>query len=213
MATNLAIRPFRNERVPWLLASATLGASIAISILHVRVATGLLAGDEAKTVRAVREDEARIEELENGLRLEPPLRVSSTELVNLRAFKDLVDRRVFPWRRLLSSLETILPDGIRLTRVQPGAANDKASQTGMLIRLTGESRTKDGVFTLAEEIDAAPAFSNAILKSLSEEEAVTEFEIEVLFDPAPLDPALVPASGATPTPEKVPPPVDQVKAR
>lgn len=183
--TNLARRPFRNERLPWLLAGTLTLTGVVVSAAHARLINQLVSGDEARTVTAVREDEARIAELERDLALEPPLRLDNAELARFRAYKELVDRRVFPWRSFLGELERILSPDVRLTRISPAGPG---GGHGMLIELSGEARTKDAVFSLAEALDASPAFSNAVLKSLYESESAAEFSLELVFDPpsAPL---------------------------
>jgi len=179
-STNLALRPFRNERLPWLITGLLLAFAVVLTFLHGRLLSGLVAGDEAHTVTAVRTDEARIAELEEGIASEPPLKVDPAEITRLNAYKELVDRRVFPWRFFLADLEDILSPDVRLNRISPTPAR---GAQGMLIDLTGVARTKDAAFSLAETLDRAPAFSNAALRSLSETDEGTEFVIEVLFDP------------------------------
>lgn len=179
-STNLARRPFRNERLPWLLAGTLTLVALLISVAHGRFISRLLVGDEAKTVLAVRGDEARITELERDIALEPPLKIEAAELARLRAYKELVDLRVFPWRRFLAELEEVLSGAVRLTRISPGGR--KAGQ-GMIIELSGEARSKDSAFSLAEDLDASLMFSNAVLKSLSEKDDRIEFELEMVFDP------------------------------
>jgi Tfp pilus assembly protein PilN len=178
-STNLARRPFRNERLPWVLALVIFTAAVAISFGHARLVGRLLSGDEANTVRLVRADEARIAELEAAIAKEPPLKLEGAELARLRAIKQLVDRRVFPWRRLLAELENTLSDDVRLTRITP---SQKQGISGVLIELTGEARSKDAAFSLAEALDASPTFSNSVLGSLSEAGNVTEFRLDVQFD-------------------------------
>lgn len=199
-STNLALRPFRNERLPWFLAGLLMIGAIAISFIHGRLVGRLLSGDEANTVRVVREDEARIAELEQAIDREPPLKIEASELARLRAFKELVDRRVFPWRRLLAELEGTLSPDVRLARISPTSAK---GVRGMLIELSGASRTKEAAFALAETLDASPVFSNAVLKSLGETALETEFDIEVVFDPEPRPASLSSSSSnplATPKP-------------
>lgn len=179
-STNLARRPFRNERLPWLLAGTLTLVAALISVVHGRFVSRLLSGDEAKTVLAVRGDEARIAELERDIALEPPLKIETAELARLRAYKELVDLRVFPWRRFLAELEEILSGDVRLTRISPGAPK---GGKGMVIELSGEARSKNAAFSLAEDLDASPMFSNAVLRSLSEKDDQTEFDLEVVFDP------------------------------
>jgi len=203
-STNLALRPFRNERLPWLLASLLLVLALGVSVVHARLIDRILSGDEANTVRVVREDEQRIAELEEAISLEPPLKVEPAELQRLRAFKDLVDRRVFPWRLLLAELEETLSGDVRLTRISPG---ENTSGRGMLIELSGEARTKEDAFSMAEALDASPLFSNAVLRSMAEIKEGIDFEVEVVFDPdqgakdtrsAPLPPQ--PAEARSPGP-------------
>src|SRR5262245_41162111 len=181
MSTNLAARPFRNERLPWALALATVAAGLLVSMLHGRVIAGLFSGDEARTVVAVRGDEQRIDDLETLLEKEPPQKLDTAELTRLRAFKDLVDRRVFPWRTLLSSLETLLPEGVRLTKIEPASGSREAR--GMAMRIAGEARSKEMVFSLAETLDAAPSFTRASLRSMNETQGITDFDLDVVFDP------------------------------
>jgi hypothetical protein len=211
-STNLALRPFRNERLPWLLAGVLFVGATLLSLVHARFVSSLLSRDEAGAVRTVREDEARIADLEARLTREPPVEVSASERARLRAIKELVDRRVFPWRRLLSELEATLSEDVRLTRISPAGGQVTG---GMLIELAGEARTKDAAFSLAEALDALPVFSKAALKSLAENEGLVDFELEVVFDSGPpagsrsadasLPPSL-PASPvrASPAPERFP---------
>jgi hypothetical protein len=179
-STNLALRPFRNERLWWLLSGSLFGGALVTSFFHGRFLSRLVSGDEANTVGAVRQDEARIAELEEGIALEPPLKIEASEIARLRAYKELVDRRVFPWRSLLAELEGVLGDDVRLDRISPATAR---GVRGMMVDLSGVARTKDAAFSLAEALDIAPVFSNASLKSLSETEEGTEFVMEVVFDP------------------------------
>lgn len=188
LSTNLARRPFRNERLPWLLAILLILFAGAVSFAHTRQLVRLLSGDEANTVRVVREGEARVKELEAEIAREPALKIEAAELARLAAFKDLVDRRVFPWRRLLSELESVLSDDVRLTRIAPQSMRDART---MRIELEGQARSKDAAFSLAETLDGSPAFSNSTLRSLAEDGSETQFVLEVEFDAmAPQGPVL-----------------------
>lgn len=180
-STNLARQPFRNERLRWLLAAVLIAAAATISAVHGRLINRLLSGDEANVVQAVRENEARIVELESGIAADPPLRIEAAELARLGAFKELVDRRVFPWRRLLAELESTLSEDVRLTTITPQSMRDAKA---MRIEVAGQARSKDAAFTLAEALDASPAFSNAALKSLAEDGSEIQFTLEFEFDPA-----------------------------
>lgn len=195
-STNLASRPFRNERLPWLLVSGLALVAVAVTAAHARFLSQILSGDEARIVRQVRDDEARVAELESALAAEPPLKLDTAERVRLREYKELVDRRVFPWRRLLSDLEDALPGDVRLVRIAP--AEGKPGRT-MTVEMAGEARSKEAAFGFAETLGASKVFSNAVLLSLAEEGALTQFQLEVAYTP--------PSSGSvapSPSPRALP---------
>lgn len=201
-STNLALRPFRNERLPWLLAWLLLTMAVGVSIFHARFINQRLSGEEAETVRRVREDEARILALEEEIARQPPLKIEPAEMSRIRAFKDLVDRRVFPWRKLLGELEVTLPASVRLTAIIPTFQSDSK---GLLIALRGRAGTTAAAFSLAEALEAAPSFSRVVLKTLTEAGGEVEFSLDAEFEPVPRDaptsiPPLVPepVSGGTP---------------
>ncbi|MEO8501621.1 MAG: PilN domain-containing protein, partial [Vicinamibacteria bacterium] len=87
-----------------------------------------------------------------------------------------------------------------LNKIAPTPAR---GNRGMMIDLAGVARSKDAVFSLAEALDRAPAFSNASLKSIQEQPDGIEFMMEVVFDPEP--PATIDAARAG-NPPSVPSP-------
>ena len=193
-STNLAARPFRNERLPWLIAGALALAAAAVTVAHARFLGQIVSGDEARIVRQVREDEARIVELDAALAAEPPMRIDNAEAVRLRGFKELVDRRVFPWRRLLTELEDALPGDVRLMSITPA---DFRGARVMVVSLSGEARSKEAAFQFAETLGTSRSFANAVLQSISENGASTRFDLDVEFTPAS---SAVPSPAAAPTP-------------
>lgn len=198
-STNLAARPFRNERLPWLIAAALVVTATLATVVHARFLRQILSGDEARIVRQVRDDEARVAELDSALAAEPPVTIDTAERLRLRGYKELVDRRVFPWRRLLTDLEEALSSDVRLTSITPA---DFRSARVMIVGLSGEARSKEATFQFAEALGASRSFSNAVLKSISEDGTSTRFQLEVEFTPAE-SPSL-PLPSATPSPSPSP---------
>lgn len=200
-STNLAARPFRNERLPWFIASLLAVVATLVTVVHARFLRQILSGDEARIVRQVRDDEARVVELDAALAAEPPVRIDAAERLRLRGYKELVDRRVFPWRRLLTDLEEALSGDVRLTSITPA---DFRSARVMIVSLSGEARTKEAAFQFAETLGASTSFSNAVLQSTSEDGTVTRFELEVEFTPAASPSLPLPAATPSPSPSASP---------
>ena len=198
-ATNLAARPFLNERRPRFIAFALLAAGLVTSVIQWRVGRELVSGSEARTVQQVRADESRIAELEAALAAEPPLRIETPERARLLAFKQIVDGRVFPWRGLLLALEEALPPDVRLSRIAPTGSR----ATGrMIVQLGGEARNKDAAFSFAEALGASPAFANPVVSALSSLDSNVRFEMQLEYRgrstprPSP-SPSPVPAATAS----------------
>lgn len=181
--TNLASRPFRNERLPWAIASLALICALTISAWHLRTIRGLLAGQEAKAVSRVRSAEERIREIAATLKETPPPKLASAEIARYAFFKDLVDRRAFSWRGLLAQLEDLLPSDVRLTKIAPAFARGRVT-----ISMSAEAKSKEAAFALAEALESSDAFSEARIGRIAEEASTVAFDIDALW--APLDSAV-----------------------
>src|SRR5438067_2656245 len=141
LRTNLATRPFYNERVVHL-AILLLALIVAIaSIFNVTRVVQLSRSDTRLGTKASR-DEARAAELRAAAaRLRGTVDPRQIEFVSVEARKanDLIDRRTFSWTELFNRFETTLPAEVRITSVRPKVD----SKTGTTIAMTVLARSVD----------------------------------------------------------------------
>lgn len=153
MRLNLASRPFRNERLPNVLAVAAIVVALAASVWHSWVARDVLPDRTSSLVQALGEREAesaRLRSEEQGLRA---VRPAAPALAEWKRVKDIVDQRVFSWSRLFSVLEETLPDGVRLQSLAP-ETRDGVVTLGIVVT----SRTHEEALDMIERLEARPEF-------------------------------------------------------
>jgi hypothetical protein len=159
---NLATRPFRNERLPNLLAVAGLFAVLVVSAWHLWVARDVLPDRTSSLIQALGEREAesaRIRAEETSLRA---LRPDAASIAEWKLVKDLVDQRVFSWSTLFSVLEETLPDGVRLEALQPQVRDGQIS-----LEMQASSRTHEEAMLLLSSMEARPEFAGVQPRSRS----------------------------------------------
>lgn len=166
--TNLATRPFYNERLV-----RTILAIVGV------VAVGLLLFDAAQIVRLrarsadVRAEAETAEAEAQKLRAESAtirqslnreqlatVQVAATE-ANL-----LIDRRAFSWTDLFNRFEATLPPGVRIVAVQPQVDEDGR----MLVAVTVISRRVEDLDEFTEALQDAGSFRNAITRQSEAQE-------------------------------------------
>ena len=124
---NLASKPFTNRTLPWLLTALILIVSLIGLVIVVHFTT------QARS-RAV-----QLEAENNTLKQKEQTLVAAAEQVkqnltpqqrqSLTAAHQLVDRKAFSWSRLLSDLETALPDSVRVSRIAVQQVSTNGNQT------------------------------------------------------------------------------------
>jgi len=158
---NLALRPFRNERLPNLLFALASVALLAVTVRHAFLVRALLPGRTS----ALHGEVTRLEGEATRLRAEQAsLRGVAPDpkaLARWMVVKDLVDRRAFSWTTLFARLEERLPDGARLVSIAPNVhrgeivldvqAVVRSPEVGwQFIRALEEGGDFDDVFPLSE---------------------------------------------------------------
>ena len=177
LRTNLATRPFYNERVVHL-AILLLALIVAIaSIFNVTRVVQLSRSDTRLGTKASR-DEARAAELRaSAARLRASVDPKQIEFVSVEARKanDLIDRRTFSWTELFNRFETTLPDEVRITAVRP-----KVDASGTTLTIAVIARAVDDVSQFMDNLQKTGAFR--AVGSRIEEHVNEQGQIEALFE-------------------------------
>jgi Tfp pilus assembly protein PilN len=163
--TNLATRPFYNQRVVhlWLalVAILVIGATM-VNALRIRQ----YSGSDTRFASQASRDEARAAALRaDAARLRATVDPGQVEAASLEAHQanELIDRRTFSWTELFNRFETTLPDDVRITAVRPKVDRDGAT----LVTISLVAKSPDDVAEFIENLEATGAFKG--IRGTSEE--------------------------------------------
>ena len=181
---NLASRPARNETLPTLGFYVGLVVLLVLSVEHGFVVRALMP-DRTSARRAevarLQAEAASIRSRAAALRSPAP---DKAVVARWAAIKDLVDKRTFSWTKLLSRLERLIPEGVRITSIAP------AVEKGTIqLDLAVEAQSYDEGLVLLQRLQERAAFRDVIPVSAATREDLSEYHYTMLYDPAAPDEA------------------------
>ena len=196
LKTNLATRPFYNERAIHVLLVLAAGIVLLITLLNVsRIvtlssrSTQLSAGSSAARSEAVRlsTEATRIRKTINKDEL--ALIVGAAEEANA-----LIDQRTFSWTEFFNQIEATIPPDVMLTSVRPSFKEGVTSVTMIVL-----AKKPADVDEFVEKLEATGAFEN-VLAATSEltDDGLQRATIHSEYVGNPVEPETSPAAG---TPE------------
>jgi Tfp pilus assembly protein PilN len=157
LRTNLATRPFYNERlVHWLIAGAAIFvlAFTAFNVSEYLRLSGRQGGLAADAAR----DEAMAQTL-TARAADVRRRIDAKALERIRAqaaeANGIIDARTFSWTALFDDIEATLPPTVMLTAIAPNIGPD-----GATVRLTVLGRSVEAIDTFIERLEATTRFEN-----------------------------------------------------
>jgi Tfp pilus assembly protein PilN len=183
--TNLATRPFYNDRAVSLWLLAFLLVVVVASVFNATRVLQYSRNDTELGLQATR-DEARAAELRKSAQrvrttVDPKqIAFASSEA---RQANDLIDRRTFSWTELFNRFETTLPDEVRITAVRPKIAKGQFVLTIAIV-----ARGIDDISQMMDRLEKTGAFKQ--VGSHIEEHLNEQGQIQ-----ANLDVEYVPESG------------------
>jgi len=186
--TNLATRPFYNERAVglWLLLVAVVVA--AATLFNISSVIGYSRSDTELAMQASR-DEARAADLrQQAARLRATVDPRQIEFASTEARQanDLIDRRTFSWTELFNRFEATLPDDVRLIAVRPKVDR----RTGSILTINVVGRTIEDVDKFMENLEATGVFSHTESKEERiNEDGLLAAAIETTYAPPAADAA------------------------
>lgn len=189
--TNLATRPYANRRLISLgfVLVIALGGWLGKLFLERLESTRRM----ARAVEAETQIQQRqIAELRK--RIPAPVKpdeLSPQQIELITAASSLIERRVFPWSRLLKDLETYLGNNVRLTRINVALADPervdalRPGTSPMQVSMTVIGRQLDDVLDMMKSLQNTGRFSRLQSKKqvVVEGTQEIEYEVEMLYRP------------------------------
>jgi Tfp pilus assembly protein PilN len=181
---NLANKPFTNRALPWTVTSVLVVFSLVALIFIVRwtsEANGQANLVQNQITNLSQEEQLlrkRAEEVQNALTPE--------QSKALKSAHELVDRKRFSWTRLFGDLESVLPNGVRVTRIAVRHVAAHAGHTVADLELTVVATTPITVTDMIAEMDRGGIFhAELATQSLQKGKGETgaEYELNVQYSP------------------------------
>ena len=160
LRTNLATRPFYNERavrfVLGVVALLVLGVSAfnAIELLRLtdsQRTLGAHAVDSEREAGRLRSEAATIRAQINAKELEVVANAA-------REANSIIDQRAFSWSELFDQLEHTLPDDVRITAVDPTLT----PQGQFIVNIGVQARRSEDLDAFIEALEKTGSFRNVI---------------------------------------------------
>ena len=181
---NLANKPFTNRALPWTVTSVLVVFSLVALIFIVRW-TGE-ANAQANLVHSQITNLSQEEQLLRKRAEEVQNALTPEQSRALKSAHELVDRKRFSWTRLFGDLESVLPNGVRVTRIAVRHVAAHGGDTVADLELTVVATTPTTVTDMIAEMDHGGIF-HAELATVSLQkgkgETGAEYELNVQYSP------------------------------
>jgi hypothetical protein len=196
LRTNLATRPFYNERLVHLLVALAAAVVGAITLLNV-VELVRLSRENTMLSAAIREDRQAAADLTRRAR-ETRQGIDQSQLkVVIAAAREanaLIDGRTFSWTAFLNHIESTLPPDVMLVSVRPAIED-----TGTHVTLGVSARRSVDIDEFVEALEATGAFDRGLLAQINPgDEGLVQGTIEIDYVPVPAEAPAPPAPDSAP---------------
>jgi hypothetical protein len=199
LRTNLATRPFYNQRGVQLALAAAALFVLALTIFNVVTVVSLsrkntelstsVNGDRVEAERLTRE----AQKIRAGM--------NQTELKVLAAAASeanaLIDQRTFSWTELFNRIEATIPSDVMLSQVQPSFENN---QIGLTMAVLG--RRAEDIDLFIDELEDTGHFVNFLVTSEQPtEDGLLKSVLHGVYTPTSIEPdaSAAPPSGTPPS--------------
>jgi len=159
LRTNLATRPFYNERLVHVVVGVALALVAAFTVFNVSALVSLSRRQAALAAAAGR-DEARAADLTTrASAIRRGIDPKALERVNDAAIEanGLIDARTFSWTALFNDIEATLPPTVMLTSIAPSVTKE-----GMLVRFVVLGKTVEAIDTFIEKLEETGRFTRVL---------------------------------------------------
>lgn len=156
LRTNLATRPFYNERLVHLGLALVGVFVVAATLANVRAIGALKADERAHTRQAARDEAAARQLTEQAAALTRQLGAEEFKALAAKAAEAnaLIERRAFSWTELFNHIEATLPPDVMLTAVRP-----QVEEGVLSVQMVVMGRRLEAIDAFMERLEATGAFS------------------------------------------------------
>jgi Tfp pilus assembly protein PilN len=181
---NLASHPFRNRALPWTVTALITIVSF-LALIYIAQSTFRT---NAKLVTTQRENEELKKETDSLAKQQKAIETALTpeQKKDLKYTHALVDRKQFSWSQLFTDLETSLPNGVRVTRIQVKEVRMQGDRPAADLDLVVASKTYINVTDMIQEMASQGIFSPALVAQNPQRgkgETGSEYELAVHYVP------------------------------
>lgn len=188
LRTNLATRPFYNERAVRLgIAAGVLGVAALTAFNAAQILTLSQRNSDLTTRVAAAEARSRsLRDQAGTLRKTVDQGDISAVQSAAREANLLIERRAFSWTDLFNRFEETLPANVRIAAVQPQVDE----QGRMLVAVTVISKRVEDLDAFIEELERTRAFSSVLSRQeVTEDDGGLRSVIQGYYGPAAAEPA------------------------
>ena len=198
LRTNLATRPFYNDRGVRLAIGAVALVALGLTIFNA-AEVWRLQSQNRELGQAVAQNEQQARELRDKARvIRQSLNRDELAAIELKAREanQLIDRRAFSWTELLNQFQATLPPDVRIAAVTPQIDTEGR----MLVAVTVVSRKLEDLDAFIDALEATGSFTGVLSRQdTADEDGTLHSVVQGYYHLAAAKPAQ-PAAAAIPAP-------------
>jgi hypothetical protein len=180
--TNLATRPFYNERAVHLVLLVIGLLAVGATVFNAARVIQLSRRDTQLTTQTARDEAAAADLRSRAARLRATVdpRVLETASADAMQANELIDRRTFSWTDLFNRFEMALPDDVHFSAVRPKLEPKR----GIVITIVVDAKSVNDINLFIDRLEATGAFAQ--LQKLDEsvdEQNQLQATIEGVYTP------------------------------
>ena len=160
LRTNLATRPFYNERAVQLVLGLLLILVVAVTAFNAAELIRLSASQRTLGARAAESEReaARLRTQAATVRAQINAKELETVASAAREANGIIDQRAFSWSELFDQLEHTLPDDVRITAIDPTLTKEGL----FIIQIAVQARRSEDVDQFIESLEKTGSFREMI---------------------------------------------------
>jgi Tfp pilus assembly protein PilN len=160
LTTNLATRPFYNERVVQFALGAVVALVVAVSAFNAIELIRLTESQRTLGAHAVESEREAARLRSEAAAIRAQINPKELEVVAnaAREANSIIDQRAFSWSELFDQLEQTLPDDVRITAVAPSLS----PQGQFIVNIAVQARRSEDLDAFIEALEKTGSFHDVI---------------------------------------------------